>query len=778
MPSCNCFFVNHSQHKMKFKNLSYILFVSLFAALSCTSTKTIVDSNSSKKSIEFKVDSILKLMTLEEKIGQMNQYNGFWDVTGPSPKEGQAAFKYANLKKGLVGAMLNVKGVKEVRAIQKIAVEETRLHIPLLFGFDVIHGYKTISPIPLAEAASWDLEAIRKSAAIAAEEASAEGLNWTFAPMVDISRDARWGRVMEGAGEDTYLGSKIAIARVKGFQGDDLSSVKSIAACAKHFAGYAFAEAGRDYNSVDVSEATLQNTIFPPFKACVDADVKTFMNSFNDLNGTPATGNAYLQRTILKGDWNYQGFVVSDWGSINEMISHGYAKDSKQAAELAANAGSDMDMESYSYVDNLATLVKEGRVKESLIDDSVKRILRVKFELGLFDNPYKYCDEAREKATVGKAEFQEGVLDVAKKSIVLLKNDNNVLPLNKSGLKIGLIGALASDKTSPLGSWRIGAEDNTAVSVLEGMRKYSGNQLTYAKGADLTVGQTKFVSELHINTTDKSGFQEAVSLAKESDVVVVVLGEHGLQTGEGRSRTELGLPGVQQELLEELFKVNKKIVLVLNNGRPLALPWAAANIPAIVEAWQLGTQSGNAIAQVLYGDYNPSGKLPMTFPRNVGQVPIYYNYKNTGRPTMNEPESVFWSHYSDSRNTPLYPFGFGLSYSKFEYSNLKLSSTTLTKNEAIVVSVTLKNAGLVKGKEVVQLYIRDKVGSLTRPVKELKGFEMIELSPNEEKTVAFTIDEKMLQYYTANGKWEAEPGDFTVFIGGNSSETLESNFKL
>lgn len=763
---------------MKFRNLSYILFISLFAILSCTSTKTVGDHASSKNGVERKVDSVLKLMTLEEKIGQMNQYNGFWDVTGPSPKEGQAALKYANLKKGLVGAMLNVKGVKEVRAIQKIAVEETRLHIPLLFGFDVIHGYKTISPIPLAEAASWDLEAIRKSAAIAAEEAAAEGLNWTFAPMVDISRDARWGRVMEGAGEDPYLGSKIAYARVKGFQGDDLSSVKSIAACAKHFAGYAFAEAGRDYNSVDVSESTLQNMIFPPFKACVEADVKTFMNSFNDLNGTPATGNAYLQRTILKGDWNYKGFVVSDWGSINEMISHGYAKDSKDAAKIAANAGSDMDMESYSYIDNLATLIKEGKVQESLIDDAVRRILTVKFELGLFDNPYKYCDEAREKETVGKAAFQEGVLDVAKKSIVLLKNDDKLLPLSKSGLKIGLIGALAADKTSPLGSWRIGADDHTAVSVLEGLQKYSGNQVKYAKGADVTVGQTKFVSELHINTTDRSGFQEAIDLAKESDVVIMVLGEHGLQTGEGRSRTDLGLPGLQQELLEAVFKVNKKIVLVLNNGRPLALPWAADAIPAIVEAWQLGTQSGNAIAQVLYGDYNPSGKLPMTFPRNVGQVPIYYNYKNTGRPTMNEPESVFWSHYSDSSNKPLYPFGFGLSYSKFEYSSMNLSTATLTKDGAIEVSVTVKNTGIVAGKEVVQLYIRDMVGSVTRPVKELKGFEMIELKPNEEKIVRFTIDEKMLQFYTAKGIWEAEPGEFKVFIGGNSSDTLERNFKL
>jgi beta-glucosidase len=763
---------------MKFHNLSYTTIVVFLVLFSCDSTKTIVDNKALKMSVDVKVDSVLKLMTLAEKVGQMNQYNGFWDVTGPTPKDGQAAAKYEHLKQGLVGSMLNVKGAKEVRSIQKIAVEQTRLGIPLLFGFDVVHGYKTISPIPLAEAASWDLNAIKKSAEIAAEEASSVGINWTFAPMVDISRDARWGRVMEGAGEDTYLGSKIAEARVRGFQGNNLSSEKSIAACAKHFAGYAFAEAGRDYNSVDVSEATLQNTILPPFKACVDADVKTFMNSFNDLNGVPATGNQYLQRKILKGDWNFSGFVVSDWGSINEMIAHGYAKSSKDAAEIAANAGSDMDMESYAYIEHLVNLVKEGKVKESLIDNAVKRILRVKFELGLFANPYKYCDEAREKATVGKTEFQEGVLDVAKKSIVLLKNENELLPLAKSGLKIGLIGALAADKTSPLGSWRIGADDNTAISVLEGLQKYKGNQLTYAKGADLTVGATKFVSELHINTTDTSGFQEAINLAKQSDVVVMVLGEHGLQTGEGRSRTDLGLPGVQQELLEAVFKVNRKVILVLNNGRPLAFPWAAENIPAIVEAWQLGTQSGSAIAQVLYGDYNPSGKLPMTFPRNVGQVPIYYNHKNTGRPTMNEPESVFWSHYSDEKNTPLYPFGFGLSYAKFEYTDLKLSSNSLTKGGKLSVSVTLKNSGKTTGKEVVQLYVRDMVGSLSRPIKELKGFEMIELKANEQKMVTFTIDEKMLEFYTANNKWEAESGDFKVFVGGNSAETLEADFKL
>lgn len=726
--------------------------------------------------LETKVDSVLKLMTLEEKVGQLNQYNGFWEITGPTPKEGQAAKKYEDLKKGLVGSMLNVKGVKDVRALQKIAVEQTRLGIPLIFGFDVIHGYKTISPIPLAEAASWDLDAIKKSAAIAAEEASSVGLNWTFAPMVDISRDARWGRVMEGAGEDTYLGSKIAVARVQGFQGD-LSSNKNILACAKHFAGYAFAESGRDYNTVDVSETTLQNIIFPPFKATVDAGVRTFMNSFNELNGIPATGNSYLQRQVLKGDWKFDGFVVSDWGSINEMIPHGYAKDSKHAAEIALNAGSDMDMESSAYVEHLVALVNEGKVKESLIDDAARRILKVKFELGLFDNPYKYCDENREKETVGSPAIQEGVLDMARKSIVLLKNQNDLLPLKKSGQKIAVIGALANDKTSPLGSWRIAADDNTAVSVLEGLENYKGNQLNYAKGADVSVGRTQFIWETKINTTDKSGFAEAIATAKQADIVVMVLGEHGLQSGEGRSRADIGLPGVQQELLEAIFKVNPNIVLVLNNGRPLAIPWADEHIPAIVEAWQLGTQSGNAIAQVLYGDYNPSGKLPMTFPRNVGQVPIYYNYKNTGRPVMNEPDSVFWSHYIDEKNTPLYPFGYGLSYSKFEYSDMQLTSNSFAKNGKIEVSVNIKNTGKVTGKEVVQMYIRDVIGSTTRPVKELKGFEMIELKPNETKKVVFLIDEKTIQYFTANAKWESEPGDFKVFIGGSSAKTIERDFQ-
>ncbi|MDC0630062.1 beta-glucosidase BglX [Flavobacteriaceae bacterium] len=738
-------------------------------------SKTKSLSLTSVEHIEQKVDALLKQMTLEEKIGQMNQYSGFWDLTGPAPSSGNAAKKYEHLRKGYVGSMLNLRGVKNVRKIQKIAVEETRLGIPLIIGFDVIHGYETLSPIPLAESASWDLEAIKKSAEVAAEEAAAAGINWTFAPMVDISRDARWGRVMEGAGEDPYLASKIAIARVKGFQGSDLSQNNTIAACAKHFAAYGFAESGREYNTVDVGTSTLNNIVFPPFQATIEAGVRTFMNAFNELNGIPATGNTYLQRTILKDKWQFDGFVVSDWGSIEEMVAHGHAKDGKHAAQIAANAGSDMDMESYLYVNELAGLVKEGKVKEAYIDDAARRILRVKFELGLFDDPYKYCDEQREKEVIGQHAFHEASLDIAKKSIVLLKNENQLLPLKKQGQKIALIGALASDKTSSLGSWRIAAKDNTAVSVLEGMQAYTGNQLTYAKGADVSLGQTKFVDELNINTTDRSEFPQAIAVAKTADVVVMVLGEVGYQSGEARSRTDLGLPGVQQDLLEAIYKVNKNIVLVLNNGRPLVLNWHQEHLPAIVEAWQLGTQSGNAIAQVLYGDYNPSGKLPMSFPRAVGQVPIYYNYKNTGRPLIPIPNTVFWSHYQDVENTPLYPFGYGLSYTTFEYSALQAK---VVSDKEVNVSVTLKNTGKFAGKEVVQLYIKDHYASVTRPVRELKGFELVSLKPNESKNITFTLSEKELGFYNNEGEFIVEPGDFSIFVGGDSNTTLQSKITL
>lgn len=716
-------------------------------------------------------------MTLEEKIGQMNQYNGFWDFTGPSPENGDAAKKYEHLRKGWVGSMLNVRGVENVRAVQKIAVEESRLGIPLIIGFDVIHGYETISPIPLAESASWDLEAIKKSAEIGAAEAAAAGINWTFAPMVDISRDARWGRVMEGAGEDPFLGSKIAVARVKGFQGADLKLPNTIAACAKHFAAYGFAEAGRDYNTVDIGNSTFFNIVLPPFKAAKDAGVRTFMNSFNELDGIPATGSSYLQRDLLKGEWNFDGFVVSDWGSIVEMIAHGHAKDGNHAAKIAAVAGSDMDMESHLYVSELKKLVRDDTLDESLLDDAVRRILRVKFELGLFDDPYKYCDLQREKETIGKQEHHEAALDLAKKSIVLLKNENNLLPLKKEGQRIALIGGLASDKNSPLGSWRIGAKDNSAVSVLEGLQKYDQNTLQFTKGADLTIGETSFITEVKINTTDKSGFKAAINNAKTADVVVMVLGEHGFMSGEGRSRTSLELPGVQQELLEAVHKVNKNIVLVLTNGRPLSLCWADDNIPAILESWHLGSQHGNAVAEVLYGDYNPSGKLTMSVPRNIGQVPIYYNYKNTGRPSLPGPDVVFWSHYSDEENGPLYPFGYGLSYSTFEYSNFKLEDS-YNKNKTVTITVDVTNKSNVAGKEVVQVYIKDLYASVTRPVRELKGFELLPLNAGETKTVSIDLTDKEFGFYNNQGKWIVEAGDFEIYVGGSSVATNKLEFEL
>jgi beta-glucosidase len=741
-----------------------------------------INNSQSQKDYNKDVESLLEKMTLYEKIGQMNQYNGFYDATGPSPILGDAKKKYNNLKNGLVGSMLNVRGVKDVRAFQKIAVEETRLGIPLIFGFDLIHGYKTIAPIPLAESASWDLNEIQKSASLGAKEASAAGINWTFAPMVDISRDARWGRVMEGAGEDPFLGSLIAAARVKGFQGNDLSSTSTVAACAKHFAAYGFVESGRDYNTVDIGLSTLHNIVLPPFKAAVDAGVRTFMNGFTELNGIPVTADSYLQREILKKQWGFKGFIVSDWGSLREMIDHGYAKDRKHAGELALHGGSDMDMESTIYVEELSNLVKEGKVNIEQIDDAVRRILLVKFELGLFDDPYKYCDLIRERKITGSQELMDGALEMAKKSIVLLKNKNNLLPLKKSGQKIALIGPLAADKNSPLGNWRVAADNNTAVSVLEGLSNYGGNEIIHSQGVRLVNKiPDGFHEEVQLNLTDKTGISEAKEIAEKADVVIMVLGEYGFQSGEGRSRANIDLPGFQQELLEEIHQVNSNIVLVLMNGRPLTLNWPSKNIPAILEAWHLGTQSGNAISQVIYGDYNPSGKLPMSFPRSVGQIPLYYNHKNTGRPGADGEDagSVFWSHYQDEKNTALYPFGFGLSYTSFKYSNIKLSKKVLIKdNDELIASVKLTNSGKLKGKEVIQLYIKDKFASSTRPVRELKGFQMIELNPGETKNVSFKINSKMLEFYSSRNIWESENGDFELFIGTNSNTKRKVSFEL
>lgn len=734
-------------------------------------------SDQDPRNIEQKIDSVLALMTLDEKIGQMVQYNGSWDVTGPATGTDNEK-KLENLKNGLVGSMLNVTSVEHTREAQKIVMENSRLKIPLIFGYDVIHGYQTMFPVPLGESASWDLELMEKTARVAGRETAAAGVHWTFAPMMDISRDARWGRIMEGAGEDPYLNSKIAVARIKGFQGNDLSDPKTIAACAKHFAGYGFAEGGRDYNTVNIGIYELNNTILPPFKAAADAGVATFMNSFNEIDGVPATASTYLQRDLLKGKWHWDGFVVSDWGSITELIPHGVAKDKKAAAELAVKAGSDMDMEGGAYESSLKELVEEGKVAEKLIDDAVKRILRVKFRLGLFDDPYKYCDEAFEKSELYSEANQEVALEAGKKSIVLLKNENDILPIKNSIKNIAVIGPLANDKDSPLGNWRAHAVENSAVSVLEGIRNYApkGVKITYAEGAKLSTGDRSFLNPMTFNKDDKSGFAEAEKLAKQADLVVLVVGEDAFQTGEGRSQTNIGFAGVQDDLIETVQKANKNVVMVLMNGRPMDLSWSSKNIPAIVESWFLGSQHGNAVAEILFGKYNPSGKLPVSFPQNSGMEPLYYNQKSTGRPEGGA--QVTYSHYTDSPREALYPFGFGLSFTEFEYGDIELSADSFSEGEKIEASISVKNTGNMVGEETVQLYLHDLVGSITRPNLELKAFEKISLKPGERKVVNFIIDKEMITYFTINKKWEAEAGDFEVMIGGNSVDLKKANFEF
>ncbi|SFU30424.1 beta-glucosidase [Pustulibacterium marinum] len=748
----------------------------LLLALMATGVKAQLSNVASEIAIESKVDSVLSLMTLDEKVGQLVQYSASWDVTGPAT--GGNERKRENLKKGLVGSMLNVTGVKATREAQRLNMEHSRIKIPLLFGYDVIHGYKTMYPVPLGESASWDLDLMERTARAAARESAAAGIGWTFAPMVDVSRDARWGRIMEGAGEDPYLVSKIGVARVKGFQGTDYTNPTSIAACAKHFAGYGFAEAGRDYNTVNIGMNELNNTILPPFKAAADAGALTFMNSFNEIDGLPSTANPYLQRTLLKGAWNWKGLMVSDWGSISEMIPHGYAKDLKEAAYLAIQAGSDMDMEGNAYESSLAALVQEGRVDQELVDDAVRRVLRVKFQLGLFEDPYKYCDEEAEKTELYSKANQALALEAGKKSIVLLKNEGNVLPIQKSVKHIAVIGPLADDKDSPLGNWRAQAEANSAVSVLEGIKNYAGKgvKVTYAKGADLSTGDRSFLKHMTFNEDDTSGFADAVKKAKAADLVILVVGEDAFQSGEGRSQTDVGFAGVQDELIQKVYEANPNVVMVLMNGRPMDISWSAEHLPAIVDSWLLGAQHGNAVAEVLFGNYNPSGKLPVSFPRNVGQEPLYYNQKSTGRPS--EIAEVTYSHYIDSRRDALYPFGFGLSYTTFTYSDVTLSADSFQKGGAITASVTVTNTGKVAGEEVVQLYVRDLFASLTRPIKELKGFQKIQLKAGESKTVSFTIDEELLTFYTAKQRWEAEPGDFKLMISGDSSGMPETLFTL
>lgn len=709
-----------------------------------------------------KADSVLKLMTLEEKVGQMVLYTSDWDVTGPTLRQGYLE----DIRKGHCGNIFNAHTAAYTRKLQKIAVEESRLGIPLLFGYDVIHGHKTIFPISLGESASWDMAAIEKSARISAIEAAASGINWTFAPMVDISVDPRWGRVSEGAGEDPFLGSKIAAARVRGFQGpdNDLSDTLTVLACVKHFAAYGAPQGGRDYNTVDMSERVFLDTYLPPYKAAIDAGVMSVMSSFNEYDGVPATGSKYLLTDLLRTEVGFRGLVVTDYTSINEMVHHGVAKDDAEAGILAINAGVDMDMQGEVYFKYLKKQVEEGLVKESQIDDAVRRILKIKFKLGLFDDPYRYCNEDREKRLVYAPEHLDAALDVAKKSMVLLKNDNQALPLKK-GEKIAVIGELATSTRDLLGSWKAAGDWNFMHSVLDEIKAYNGeNNVMYAEGCKKT-------------GDDRSGFAKALGVSLFADKIVMVIGEDWEWSGEAASRTSINVPGVQTELLERLSKLNKPVIVVLMNGRPLDLTRENELADAMLEAWYPGTMGGKAVTQVLFGEYNPSGKLTMSFPVNVGQIPLYYYAKNTGRPIY-LPNDKYKSKYIDSPNDPLFPFGYGLSYTSFVYSDIKLSSDELTAKGSIKATVAVTNNGGHDGEEVVQCYVRDLVGSVTRPVKELKGFEKISLKAGESKTVSFEITPEMLAFHRQDMTYGTEPGDFQLFIGGNSRDVKMIPFKL
>lgn len=744
------------------KNLSSFIFLTtlLISLLSNGYAQT--------KTIDQKVDSVLKLMTLNEKVGQMNQYNGDWDATGPITETGD---KQDQIRKGMLGSMLNVTGVEHTTELQKMAMQ-SRLKIPLLFGQDIIHGYRTVFPIPLGEAASWDMNAIEQSARIAATEASAAGIHWTFAPMVDIARDPRWGRVMEGAGEDPYLGSMIATARVKGFQGKGLGHTDALMACAKHYTAYGAAIGGRDYNSVDMSLNTLWNIYLPPFKAAEEAGVATFMNSFNTLNGIPATGNKYLQTDILKDQWKFKGFIVSDWNSVGEMIPHGFAKDAYDASVKAANAGNDMDMESRSYIQNLAKAVRDGKVPMARIDDAVRRILRKKFELGLFNNPFKFSNKEREQQQWNNPKNLAIEKTMAEKSIVLLKNKNQLLPLNKENLKgktIALIGPFIKGVRDNLGFWSYTWPDDSAriISPYDGIKNKAGNDvnIVYAKGCN-------------INDTSLAGFVEAIELAKKADIVIMDVGEAPDWSGEAKSRSNIHLPGVQEQLVKVIAETGKPLIVMISAGRPLIFNWIADNVPSILYTWWLGTEAGDAMADVLFGDYNPSGKLPMSFPRTEGQIPIYYNHLNTGRPAKNDSDLNYVSSYIDLPNSPKFPFGYGLSYTTFSYGDISLSAKSFKPNETLTASVTISNTGKYNGTETVQLYIRDMVASVVQPVKELKGFQQIFLKAGESKKVTFKLTANDLKFYNEKLNYVYEPGDFKIFIGTNSNDVKEADFTL
>jgi beta-glucosidase len=706
--------------------------------------------------VEQRVNALLSQMTLAEKLGQLQQLDG----------EANGNFRPEHLdliRKGLLGSTLNVRGAQRTNQVQRVAMNESRLKIPVLFGFDVIHGYRTIFPIPLAEASSWDPALAERSAAVAAQEANNVGLRWTFAPMVDIARDPRWGRITEGAGEDPFLGAAFARARVRGFQGSDYGAADKILACAKHWVAYGAAEGGRDYNTTDLSEQTLREIYFPPFKAAVDAGVGTLMSSFNAINGVPATANAFTLTKVLRGEWRFDGFVVSDYTSVKELINHGVAANEEEAASAALNAGVDMEMVSRSYNAFGPQLLKQKKLSPATIDEAVRRILRIKFRLGLFDRPY--TDEAREPNALLRPESMRLAREIAGRSMVLLKNERDTLPLNKNPGSIAVIGPLADDRRAPLGWWAGDGKEENTVTPLAGIRAKVAAQtkVGYAKGCEVKDDST-------------AGFQEAINLAKQSDVAVVFVGETADMVGEAASRSSLDLPGRQLELVQAIHATGKPTVVVLVNGRPLSIGWIAGNVPAILESWMGGTESGNAIADILFGDVNPGAKLPVTFPRTVGQVPMYYNYMNTGRPP--EAENRYTSKYLDLPWTPLYPFGHGLSYTKFKITNLELSVPRITASGNLAVSVDVENTGPRAGDEVVQLYLRDPVASMARPVKELKGFQRVTLQPGEKRRIGFVLDREQLGFWNREMRYVVEPGEFRVMIGSNSAEVIEAKFEV
>ncbi|MET0388850.1 MAG: glycoside hydrolase family 3 N-terminal domain-containing protein [Polyangiales bacterium] len=707
------------------------------------------------------IEALLARMTLEEKVGQLSQWPGGTTPTGPKA----AAGSEKDIRAGRIGSFIGVWGAETTRRLQKIAVEESRLHIPMLFSYDVIHGLRTIFPTPLAEAASWNPELAQSTARTAAIEATAWGLHWTFAPMVDIARDARWGRVVEGAGEDPFLGAAFAVARVRGFQGGNGRDATNMLATAKHFVAYGAAEAGRDYNVVDVSERALHEVYLPPFRAAVEAGVGSVMTSFNEIAGVPMHAHAGLVRDTLRTGWGFNGVVVSDYTGIKELLMHGVAKDRAEAGELGLRATIDVDMIGNVYLQDVPALVKSGRLPIGLVDDCVRRVLKAKQWLGLFDDPYRYSDTQRETARVLTPEARALSRSAAQQSIVLLKNERSLLPLRKDLGSVAVIGELAMDPNAVLGSWHAFGEPSDAVSVLDGIKRAVSpkTRIVYARGAAP-------------NSTDTSGFTEAEEAARSADVVIAVLGESENQSGEARSRTFLGLPGAQQALLERLHATGKPIVLLVMNGRPLALGWSQQHVPAIVETWYLGTEHGNAVADVLFGDVNPSGKLPVTFPRNVGQAPIYYAHKQTGRPPS--PKDPFTSKYIDVAWTPLYAFGHGLSYTEFRYDALQLSATKIGPTDPLKVKVKVKNTGKRAGTEIVQLYLRDDVGSTSRPVQQLRGFERVTLEPGASREVSFTLDQEDYALLDASFGRVVEAGTFTVMVGGSSSEVLRQPFEV